>query len=249
MVPRRYPGNSVRIIVQFGGTSVSTSELRSDVVARVREALDSGLHSVVVVSARAAATPTPPTRCSAWSRAKPQMLLGELDMLMSCGEIISAVITVNALRARGIDAVAMTGWQAGIHTDDNHLDAQIVGVEPDAVVRQLRRVVVVAGFQGITETGDITTLGRATPPLQPAASARRSWKRHGRRCSRSRDPRIVPEARTIEVVGHFEVCQMASEGAKVVHPRAVEIAMRSNVPRVKSTQASSARRSRPGRGG
>lgn len=237
----------MRIIVQkFGGTSVSTSELRSDVVARVREALDSGLHSVVVVSAmgREGDPYATDTLLSLVQSEATDASGRELDMLMSCGEIISAVITVNALRARGIDAVAMTGWQAGIHTDDNHLDAQIVGVEPDAVVRQLEagRVVVVAGFQGINETGDITTLGRGGSDTTAAALGAALGAEVVEIYTdvdgvKTADPRIVPEARTIEVVGHFEVCQMASEGAKVVHPRAVEIAMRSNVPlRVKSTR-------------
>jgi aspartate kinase len=235
----------VRIIVQkFGGTSVSSPEVRAHVVARVREALNDGLSSVVVVSAMGRfGDPYATDTLIGLAQSENVEIAGrELDLLMSCGEIISAVVTVNGLRAHGMDAVSMTGWQAGIHTDSNFQDAQIIGVEPDALVRQLEagRVVVVAGFQGVDESGNVTTLGRGGSDTTAAALGAALGAEVVEIYTdvdgvKTADPRIVPEARTIETVGHFEVCQMASEGAKVVHPRAVEIAMRSNVPlRVKS---------------
>jgi aspartate kinase len=237
----------VRLVVQkFGGTSVSSATMRAEVVARVQEALSSGLRSVVVVSAMGRngdpyATDTLIGLAQSEGGDSPPR---DLDLLLSCGEIISTVLMAGTLRAAGIDAVSMTGWQAGIHTDDAFGDAQIIAVEPDRLVRLLEegRVVVVAGFQGISESGDITTLGRGGSDTTAAALGAALGAEVVEIYTdvdgvKTADPRIVPEARTIEVVGHFEVCQMASEGAKVVHPRAVEIAMRSNVPlRVKSTR-------------
>lgn len=237
----------MRLVVQkFGGTSVSTPGMRCEVVARVNEALSAGLSSVVVVSAMGRLG-EPYATDSLIELSQQQgcdTTPRDLDMLLSCGETISAVITAGVLRAAGIDSVSLTGWQAGIHTDDKFYDAQIVAVEPDRVVRLLEegKVVVVAGFQGVNEAGDITTLGRGgsdtTAAALGAALAAEVVEIYTDVDGvKTADPRIVPEARTIEIVGHFEVCQMASEGAKVVHPRAVEIAMRSNVPlRVKSTR-------------
>lgn len=237
----------MRLVVQkFGGTSVSSPAMRAEVVARIQEALASGLRSVVVVSAmgRGGDAYATDTLLALAQREGSDTHPRDLDLLLSCGEIISAVIMVGALRAAGIEAVAMTGWQAGIQTDSVFSDAQIVAVEPDRLLGLLEqgRVVVVAGFQGISESGDITTLGRGGSDTTAAALGAALGAEVVEIYTdvdgvKTADPRIVPEARTIETVGHFEVCQMASEGAKVVHPRAVEIAMRSNVPlRVKSTR-------------
>lgn len=236
----------MRIIVQkFGGTSVSTAELRLDVAARVREALAAGLSSVVVVSAmgRSGDPYATDTFISLLSKAYPDPDLRDLDLLMSCGEVISAVMVAAALRTQGIDALAMTGAQAGIITDARYSNADILAIQPEHLVRQLEegKVVVVCGFQGVTDTGDTTTLGRGGSDTTAAALGAALGAEVIEIYTdvdgvKTADPRIVPEARTIDVVGHFEVCQMASEGAKVVHPRAVEIAMRNNVPlRVKST--------------
>lgn len=233
------------IIQKFGGTSVNTPELRLDIAARVHEALAAGLSSVVVVSAmgRAGDSYATDTLISLGRRHYPDLPLRELDLLMSCGELISSVLVAGALRSQGIDALAMSGAQAGILTDDRYSGAEIVSIQPDHLVRCLEqgKVVVVAGFQGITQIGDTTTLGRGGSDITAAALGAALGAEVIEIYTdvdgvKTADPRIVPEARTIDVVGHFEVCQMASEGAKVVHPRAVEIAMRNNVPlRVKST--------------
>jgi len=225
---------------------VSSPELREELVARVREALVAGMACVVVVSAMGRSGDPYATDTliglarEEYSGTTPR----DMDLLMSCGEVISAVIVVNTLRAHGIDALAMTGAQVGIITDDRFSNAEIVSVEPDHVVRRLDegKVVVVCGFQGVTVNGDVTTLGRGGSDITASALGAALGAEVVEIYTdvdgvKTADPRIVPEARTIEVVGHFEVCQMASEGAKVVHPRAVEIAMRSNVPlRVKSTK-------------
>ena len=237
----------MRIVVQkFGGTSVSGQELRREVAARVSEALATGRRSVVVVSAMGrAGDPYATDTLIDLAQAEGRVVGGRhLDLMMSCGEIVSAVILASSLCTAGIAARAFTGWQAGIKTDEVHLDAQITGVEPDAIVRCLEadEVAVVAGFQGVSEGGEVTTLGRGGSDITAAALGAALGAEVVEIYTdvdgvKTADPRIVPAARTIEIVGHFEVCQMASEGAKVVHPRAVEIAMRSNVPlRVKSTR-------------
>ncbi len=236
----------MRIIVQkFGGTSVSTSKQREAAVSRVFEAISQGMRPAVVVSAmgRSGDPYATDTLLDLSEAVGPRTNPRELDMIASCGEIISSVIMVNTLRARGIEACAFTGAQAGIFTDHNHTRAGITRLNPARILQALEagKVAVVAGFQGVTEDGEITTLGRGGSDTTAAALgvALRAevieifTDVEG---VKTADPRIVPEAKTIEQITYHEISQMAHEGAKVVHPTAVEIAMSKNIPlRVRST--------------
>ncbi len=236
----------MRIIVQkFGGTSLATPAYRELVAERVNIAVRRGLCPIVVVSAmgRVGDPYATDTLLSLARDVYPDIALRETDLLVACGEIISAVVMAGTLRKHGHPGVVLTGGQAGIITDRAFGNARILRVEPDHLRRHLERgdLCVVAGFQGVAETGDITTLGRGGSDTTAAALAvalRAEMLEIYTDVNgvKTADPRIVPEARTLPVVSYEELFQMAHQGAKVVHPRAVELAMRANVPvRVRST--------------
>lgn len=236
----------MRIIVQkYGGTSVATRESRRLLAERVAEAVNAGFGPVVVVSALGRqgdpyATDTLVRLArDEFADTSPR----ELDLIMSCGEVIASVVVCGALRACGLDAIAMTGGQAGIISDGTFSNAEIRHLAPETITAQLEagKVVVVAGFQGVSESGDITTLGRGGSDTTAAALGAALQAEVVEIYTdvdgvKTADPRLVPDARTIGQLTYDEVFQMANGGAKVVHSRAVEIAMRHSVPmRVRST--------------
>lgn len=230
----------MRIIIQkFGGTSVATHAQRQILADRVTEAVRRGYRTVVVVSAmgREGEPYATDTLIQMAGQACPTIPPRELDLIASCGEILSAVVVAAALKNRDLDAIALTGGQAGIITDANFTDARILRVDPERLLRHLKegRVVVVAGFQGLTDSGDVTTLGRGgsdttAAALGAALSAEVVEIYTDVEGIKTADPRIVAEARTLKVLSYQEVSQMAYEGARVIHPRAVEIAMRKDIP-------------------
>jgi len=236
----------LRILVQkFGGTSVATEERRASVASKVSQAVHSGYSPVIVVSAigRSGDPYATDTFLSIVNRICPDLPKRELDLLLSCGEVISGTILVSTLNSLGLEAVLFTGGQAGIITDKEFGDARIVRVEPGRILEQLAKdkVVVVTGFQGTTEDGQITTLGRggsdtSASALGVALNAEAIEIYTDVEGIMTADPRIVEDARTIDTVTYNEICQMAYQGAKVIHPRSVEIAMQRNIPlRIKST--------------
>jgi aspartate kinase len=167
----------------------------------------------------------------------------EQDLLLSCGEIISAVVFSNMLNENGINASAFTGAQAGFVTNDDFTNAKIIEMKCDRLLKTLREfdVVVVTGFQGQTKTGDPTTLGRGGSDTSASALGVALQVEYidiftDVEGVMTADPRIVQDARPLDVVTYNEICNMAYQGAKVIHPRAVEIAMHAKVPiRVRST--------------
>lgn len=230
----------MRVLIQkFGGTSVSSAERRAQVAAKVSEAVREGYSPVVVVSAIGRsgdpyATDTFINLVNGITIESPKR---EMDLLMSCGEIISGVVMTSTLKSLGLDAVLLTGGQAGIITNDCYGDARIIRVEPKAIHDHLQegRVVVVTGFQGITEDGQITTLGRGgsdttASALGVALNAEAIDIYTDVEGIMTADPRIVEDARILDVVTYNEICHLAHQGAKVIHPRAVEIAMQRNIP-------------------
>lgn len=238
----------MRTIVQkFGGTSVAAPVGRQRAADRVEAAYKDGLRPVVVVSAmgRAGDPYATDTLLKLADDACPEPAPRELDLLLSCGEIIAIVVMAGTLRARGVPAVALTGGQAGILTDESFGNARILRVDPGPLSRLLQdgQVPVVAGFQGVTERGLVTTLGRGGSDTTAAAVGGALRAEVVEIYTdvdgiKTADPRLVPEARTLPVTTYDEVAQMAHMGAKVVHPRAVELAMQGNVPlRVRSTFA------------
>jgi len=224
--------------MKFGGTSVRDEVVRGAAVARVEEAVRSGAAVVVVVSAMGRsgdpyATDTLLGLLPPGGTVKPD----EMDLLLSVGEIISAVVFAAELRRRHLAAQALTGGQAGILTDDRHGEARILDVRTDRLEGLLDGGVipVVAGFQGVSADGLVTTLGRGASDTTAAAlgaalAARQVDIYTDVSGVMTADPRLVPEAGILAAADYEEVFQLAEAGAKVIHPRAVEIARQAGVP-------------------
>lgn len=238
----------MRLLVQkFGGTSVQTEENRTFVIEKIKEALDQQYKVVVVVSALGR-NPDPyatDTLVNMVDEPMTQNEKRELDLLMSCGEIISSTIIANELRREKIQAVALTGAQAGLITTDDFNEAKIKQVKPERIKSELQSsdVVVVAGFQGRTEDGDITTIGRGGSDTSAAAFGASLQAEYidiftDVNGIMTADPRVVASAQPIDIVTYTEISNLAHQGAKVIHPRAVEIAMHAKIPlRIRSTYA------------
>ncbi len=219
-------------VLKFGGTSLATRDQREVAAARVRDCREAGFGTVAVVSALGRA-PDPYATDSLLKLVADPTPSANSDLLLAAGELIAAGLFAQELNAAGIDAVALSGARAGIVTDDRHGDATILRVEPDAVAQILRNkaVAVVAGFQGATEDGTITTLGRGSADLSAVALG------HALRAERvdiytdvsgvmTADPRRVEEARTIPRISFTEMSELADHGAKVMHDKAAAYADR-----------------------
>jgi aspartate kinase len=159
------------------------------------------------------------------------------DLLLSCGEIISAAIFAVGLQKLGLPAVALTGWQSGIYTDDVHLGARVQAVHAEKIwdVLKAGKIPVVAGFQGVTAQGTITTLGRGGSDTTAAVlgvvlQAERVEIFTDVDGIKTADPQLIPDAPTLRVLSYREVVELAHMGAKVLHPRAAEITMEEGIP-------------------
>ena len=222
------------IVQKYGGTSVGTIERIHRVADRVARTYGEGHHVVVVLSAMSGetdrllklaheVTATPDER--------------ELDMLLSTGERVTIALLAMELRGRGLNARSFTGRQVGIMTDSAHTKARIARVTADRIREALKEGVipVVAGFQGINERSDVTTLGRGGSDLSAVALAAAL---KANRCViftdvdgvYTADPNIVPAAKRIDKIAYEEMLEMASLGAKVLQTRSVEFAAKFNVP-------------------
>ena len=236
----------MRIIVQkFGGTSVATPEVRELVVKKVLKAKEQGFCPVLVVSAmgRKGDPYATDTIINVAKSANENTAAREMDLIMCCGEMISAVVMAGRLQKENLDALMMTGGQAGIISDDNYNNARILKVDPSHILAELKlgKIPVVCGFQGMTADGQFTTLGRGgsdttASALGAALNAEMVEIYTDVDGIMTADPRIVKNAQILDCISYSEVCQLAHQGAKVIHPRAVEIAMQKNIPLVvKST--------------
>lgn len=222
------------IVMKFGGSSVGDAERMKRVAKRIVERKQAGHSCVVVVSAMGDTTDdlidlskqiydgAPPAR--------------EMDMLLTTGEQVSVALLSMAIHNLGEQAVSYTGWQSGIYTEPVHGKARITDIQPHRVLKALEQgnVVIVAGFQGMTEAGEITTLGRGgsdTTAVALAAAIKADL------CEiytdvdgiYSTDPRIVKVARKLNEISYDEMLELANLGAAVLHPRAVEYAKNYNV--------------------
>ncbi|WP_127580718.1 aspartate kinase [Paenibacillus koleovorans] len=236
----------MRILVQkFGGTSLSDPKSRSHAIHHIQQALSQHYALVVVVSAMGRrgdpyATDTLLDLIRQNGNAIPAR---ERDMLMGCGEIISAAVLCSELNTLSIPATVLTGGQAGFRTDRRFGNAHIESMQPARILQQLElgKVVIVTGFQGQTDDLDMTTLGRGgsdTSATALGAALKAEFVDIFTDVNGifTADPRIVGDAQAIVSVTYAEICNMAYQGAKVIHPRAVEIAMEANIPiRVRST--------------
>ena len=229
----------MKIIVQkYGGTSVNTAKSRSMIIKNMIDAIDDGFKPIIVVSAMGR-KPEPYATDSLLSLL-PDMKKANLrnkDLLATCGEIITTVVVSEEIRAKGINARALTGGQAGIVTNENYGDGKIVNIDTNRLMELLNQdvVPVVAGFQGMSKSGQILTLGRGgsditATALGAALNADLAEIYTDVDGVMTADPRVVENAELIETVDYDEVFQLAEYGAKVIHPRAVEYAMKADVP-------------------
>lgn len=230
----------MEIIVQkFGGTSVSTEVRRNQLAAKVKTAIDEGMKPVVVVSAMGRKG-DPYATDTLLSIVGDKFLSDNKnaqDLLMCCGEIISSVVVCNTLYNYGIKAVPLTGGQAGILTDDNFTNANFINTDPGKILEVLNegKVPVVTGFQGITKDGLFTTLGRGGSDtsaciLGVALKAKEIEIYTDVDGIMTADPRLVDDVSLIDEVSYNEVYQLADQGAKVIHPKAVDLAKKANIP-------------------
>ncbi len=227
------------IIQKYGGTSVSTTRGRELVVHRIVNSVAKGHKVVVVVSAMGRkgdpyATDTLIDLYNSNFDIKLDKNNRELDLLMSCGETISSVVMSAMLQAVGIDSISLMGFQAGIYTDGNYGDATVQNINTDRILSCLNngQVPVVAGFQGICNNDDITTLGRGGSDTTAALLAEALQADAVEIYTdvdgvMSADPRVVTNAKKIDHLDYDECYQLSLDGAKVVDYKAVEVARRS----------------------
>ncbi|QPH99737.1 aspartate kinase [Campylobacter concisus] len=221
------------IVQKFGGTSVGTLERIEAVANRVIETKNSGADVVVVVSAMSGVT-NQLVEYSEYFSKHPDGVA--TDMLLSSGEQVTTALLTIALNAKGYACVGMTGAMAGIITDDIHTKARIERIETARLKSELKagKIVVVAGFQGIDEKGNITTLGRGGSDLSAVALA---GALDADLCEiftdvdgvYTTDPRIEKKAKKLEKISYDEMLELASAGAKVLQNRSVELAKKLNV--------------------
>ena len=222
------------IVQKYGGTSVGTVERIHRVAERVERAQKDGHQVVVVLSAMSGETDRLLKLAHEVTGAPDER---ELDMLLSTGERVTIALLAMELRGRGVNARSFTGRQVGIHTDSAHTKARISRVTADRIKEALSAGVipVVAGFQGINASSDVTTLGRGGSDLTAVALAAAL---KADRCIiytdvdgvYTADPNIVPAARRLEKISYEEMLEMASLGAKVLQSRSVEFAAKYSVP-------------------
>lgn len=222
-----------RLVAKFGGSSVASIEKIKNIATRVKNMRDQGNDMVVVVSAMGDTTDDLIELAAATGK---DNCCREMDMLLATGEQQSAALLALTLKHMGCEAISLTGWQAGICSDAHYSKAKISDIKPTRICNELDKgnVVVIAGFQGISPEGDITTLGRGGSDTSAVALAAIL---NAERCMIftdvdgvfTADPRIVKEARKLSKISYEEMLEMASLGAAVLQPRAAEFAMLYNV--------------------
>ena len=222
------------IIQKYGGTSVKDIDRIKAVAERIKATYDAGNQVVVVVSARAGVTNELIQRAR---QINPQANKREMDMLLAVGEQETIALMAIALHTIDVPAVSRTGAQAGIITDHDHTCARIVNIDGGDLLEQLsqNKVVIVAGFQGMSREGNITTLGRGGSDLTAIAIGAVVKADIVQIFTDvdgvyTADPRIVPEATKIECISYEEMLELASQGAKVMQARSVEFAQKYDVP-------------------
>ncbi len=216
------------VVQKYGGSSVADTAKLRRVAERIVKTREQGKHVVVVVSAMAATTDDLLQKAKEVAASPSRR---ELDMLLSCGERASMALLAMAVHELGHEAVSLTGSQSGIMTNDRHSGARIIEVRPIRVVDELSRgkIVIVAGFQGVSYKREITTLGRGGSDTTAVALAGALGAEYCEICSDvdgiySADPRIVKAAEFLEAIRYDEMVELASHGAKVLHAACVEIA-------------------------
>ena len=221
------------IVQKFGGSSVADADKIFNVARRVTNTYKEGNEVVVVVSAMGDTTDDLIEKAN---EINPNASKREMDMLLSTGEQITISLLAMAIEKMGFPVVSLTGWQIGMHTDSSYSNARIKTVDTERMQLELdkKRIVIVAGFQGINKNDDITTLGRGGSDTTAVALAA---VLHADLCEiytdvdgvYSADPRVVKNAKKMESISYDEMLELASLGANVLHNRSVEMAKKYNV--------------------
>ena len=222
------------LVQKYGGTSVASVERIQAVAEKVATSRKAGNQLVVVLSAMSGVT----NKLLGWAdQVQAEPSARELDVLLSTGEQTTIALLAMALEELGCPARSFTGWQVKILTDDSHTKARIIDIEQESIRKSLDNgeVVVVAGFQGVNETGDITTLGRGGSDTTAVALAAAL---QADECQiftdvdgvYTTDPRVVENAKRLNSITFEEMLEMSSLGAKVLQIRSVEFASKCNVP-------------------
>lgn len=221
------------IVQKYGGTSVGTIERILRVADRIISYKEEGHDIVVVVSAMGKSTDVLVDMAKQISAYPSER---EMDMLLTTGEQVSIALLAMALHTKGYDAISLTGWQAGITTESIHGRARIQHIDTERIQTELGRgrIVIVAGFQGISEEGEITTLGRGGSDTSAVALAA---SLNAEKCEiftdvsgvYTADPRVVPAASKLDSISYDEMLELANLGAGVLHPRSVEAAKKYKV--------------------
>jgi aspartate kinase len=222
------------IVQKYGGSSVADAAKIKNIARRIVKTKEAGNQVVVVVSAMGNTTDDL-IKLAYQINGKPDTR--ELDVLLSTGELVASTLLAMALHSMGHAAISLSGFQAGIRTDAAYSRARITNIDPARIVKELEKgnIVIVAGFQGITDDMDITTLGRGgsdTTAVALAASLK------AKICERytdvdgiyTTDPRLLKEARKLPEISYEEMLEMVTYGSKAIHPRAVELGELYNIP-------------------
>ena len=223
----------MRIVQKYGGSSLSSTEKLQTAALRIRQLAQQGTEVVVVVSAQGDTTDELIEKALL---VNPHGSVREMDAYLSAGEQLSASLMAMTLQAMGVPAISLCGWQAGLRTDDVYGNARILDLNNTRILQELakKNVVVVAGFQGVTDSGDITTLGRGgsdTTAVALAAFLQADL------CQiftdvdgiYDKDPRRYPDAQRFAEISYEEMLRLIRNGAQVLHDRSVEIARAYNL--------------------
>ena len=225
------------VIQKFGGTSVADLDKIRNVANIIKTETETGKQIVAIVSAMAGATNALITKCSEISKLDRQSHLREYDAALASGEIITSSLLALQLQSMGLQAKSLQGWQIPLKTDDTHGNSQIIDIDPKILKKLLKSgiIPVITGFQGITPSGDVSTLGKGGSDTSAALIAA---SLNAIRCDiytdvdgvYSADPRIVHTAKKIDVINIDELYALCIAGAKVLHPRAALAAKRYSFP-------------------
>ena len=222
------------MVLKFGGSSVADNRKLELVAKRITKIYDKGNRVVVVLSAQGKTTDKLINEAKELSNNVPSR---ELDALLSCGEQMSTAKLSILLNYMGYPSISLTGWQAGIFTNNNNQNATIIKINTSRILKELNenKIVIITGFQGIDENLDITTLGRGGSDTTAIAIAAAL---HAKNCYifsdvdgvYTADPNKIENAKKIENLSYEEMMQLSSEGAKVLHNRCVEIGEKFKIP-------------------
>ncbi|PIE52666.1 aspartate kinase [Candidatus Fermentibacteria bacterium] len=230
------PEKKKLVVAKFGGTSLQSAECREKAVDHCR-ALMEGTEKLIIVVSAMGRQGDPYATDSLLNLLSEESSTGEKDRLMACGEVISAMVMASSLRAGGLQAEALTGWEAGIKTDGVAGNARIVSVETSLIEKALEsaQAVVIAGFQGVDRHGKLNTLGRGGADttavvLGVALKADEVLLFKTVESIYTADPEKVPFAKKLTRISAEDLRHMAWQGAKVVHPRAAEASLSAELP-------------------